>query len=80
MKCELCGNDNAVVHLTEIRSGVMKQRHLCASCAPKEPGMTQGSNKVGITDLLKEFVARHAEWKATQDPESPTGPPGRSGR
>jgi len=67
MKCEICGNDNAVVHLTEIRSGVMTQRHLCASCAPKQSGMTQDSNKVDSTELLKEFVARHAEWKATQE-------------
>jgi hypothetical protein len=79
MNCEICGNENAVVHLTEIRSGVMKQRHLCAPCAAKESGMTQGSNKVDVTDLLKEFVARHAEWKATQAPNGPTGPSGRSG-
>jgi protein-arginine kinase activator protein McsA len=63
MNCEICGNDDPVVHLCEIRNGVKTNRHLCVSCAAKESGMTQDPTKVNITELLTKFVVRHAESK-----------------
>ena len=63
MNCDICGESDSVVHLCEIRNGVKTNRHLCVSCAAKETGMTQDLTKVNITELLKEFVARHAQPK-----------------
>jgi protein-arginine kinase activator protein McsA len=71
MNCEICGNEDAVIHLCEIRNGVMTNRHLCVSCARKESGITQDSKKLDSTELLKEFVARHAEFVARHAQSKP---------
>lgn len=33
MKCDRCGQRDAVVHLTQLTEGIAAQRHLCVECA-----------------------------------------------
>ena len=36
MKCERCGNIEAIFHLTEVAGETLTQRHLCRACAQAE--------------------------------------------
>ena len=36
MKCERCGNADAIVHLTAITGTALTQRHLCRTCSEAE--------------------------------------------
>ena len=58
MKCDECGNDEAVVHLTQIENNEMNVVHLCESCAA-ERGLDTGSEPAGLplTDFLAEMTA-----------------------
>lgn len=50
MTCELCGENEATVHLTEIIDDQSRQLHLCESCA-RERGASAVQN-FGLADLL----------------------------
>jgi protein-arginine kinase activator protein McsA len=63
MNCDVCGEPDPIIHLCEIRNGVKTERHLCTASTANETGMSQDSTKVSITELLKQFVARHAQSK-----------------
>lgn len=43
MKCQKCGNNNAVYHYTSNVNGVVTEQHLCADCA-REEGLMQGDS------------------------------------
>ena len=50
MLCDICGKNEATVHLTEIINGKVTELHLCEECA-REKG-AQMEQHFGITDLL----------------------------
>lgn len=50
MKCELCRNAEATIHLTQVVDGSIKKVHLCESCAA-ESGVDVNS-PMSITDIL----------------------------
>lgn len=50
MTCDLCGKEQATVHLTEIIDNKVTELHLCEGCA-REKG-AQMEQHFGLTDLL----------------------------
>ncbi|MGD2279386.1 MAG: hypothetical protein PVH45_04770 [Candidatus Omnitrophota bacterium] len=54
MKCDMCGENEASVHLTEIINGKVKKLHLCEGCA-KEKSQEMQSH-FGLTDLLSSLM------------------------
>lgn len=50
MLCDICGKNEATVHLTEIINGKVTELHLCEECA-REKG-AQMEQHFGIADLL----------------------------
>jgi protein-arginine kinase activator protein McsA len=54
MNCDVCNNELATVHLTDIKDSRKVERHLCLRCASKETGLGN------IPAVLTEFVRRHS--------------------
>ncbi len=50
MLCELCNEQDATVHLTQVVEGQIKKLHLCEACAQKSGFDVQGP--ISITDIL----------------------------
>ena len=55
MQCEKCGNNPAVIHLTQIVDNEMSTRHLCDFCAA-EMGLDAGDS--AETAPLTDFLAQ----------------------
>ena len=58
MKCDDCGVEDAMVHLTQIVDGRKSERHLCLTCAAKETGSSGD-----ISEMLADWVERQ-KWRA----------------
>ncbi len=58
MKCQNC-NNNATVHLTEIKAGKKIEKHLCEQCAAQNEGLPVKSH-MPINELLTNFVMQHS--------------------
>jgi protein-arginine kinase activator protein McsA len=54
MNCDNCGNDVAVVHLTQVVEGRKSERHLCLKCASMETGGSGGD----IREMLAAWMER----------------------
>lgn len=63
MLCDICGKNEATVHLTEIVNDKITKLHLCEECA-KEKG-AEMEEHFGLSDLL----AGLADLGATVEPE-----------
>ncbi|NLE67417.1 MAG: excinuclease ABC subunit B [Lentisphaerae bacterium] len=50
MKCEMCRDQEALVHVTQVVDGKVKKLHLCEACAVKS-GLDVG-NPAALTDIL----------------------------
>ena len=50
MKCELCQDKEATIHLTQVVDGAVKKVHLCDACAAHSGFDAQGA--MSITDIL----------------------------
>jgi protein arginine kinase activator len=50
MQCDICGKNEATVHLTEIVNDVVTKLHLCENCA-REKG-SEMEEHFGLSDLL----------------------------
>ena len=55
MRCQLCKNNEATIHLTEIIDGVRSEMHLCEYCAA-EQGITVKS-QIPINELLSNLLS-----------------------
>jgi protein arginine kinase activator len=56
MKCENCGDAEAVIHLTQIENNEMRTAHLCEHCAAAK-GLESGDEGLGSFPL-QEFLAQ----------------------
>lgn len=54
MKCDICGKDEATIHITEIINDEAKELHVCQNCAEAESIKMQ--HNFGISDLLSGLV------------------------
>jgi protein arginine kinase activator len=57
-KCDNC-NQNATVHLTEIKGGKKIEKHLCEQCAAQNEGVPVKAH-TPINELLTNFVLQHS--------------------
>jgi protein arginine kinase activator len=55
MKCESCGENEAVIHLTQIENNEMTTSHLCETCAAAR-GLETGEETSGFP--LADFLAQ----------------------
>jgi protein arginine kinase activator len=56
MICENCGENEAILHLTQIKDNQITSSHLCEQCAEEqglEPGV--GTGNVPLTDFLAQL-------------------------
>lgn len=72
MKCESCGENDAVVHLTQIENNEMSVVHLCESCAAAQGLETPSEGpSVPLADFLAEMSGdegTHAQASAGRCP------------
>lgn len=56
MRCDHCGNDDAVIQLTKMKDNEMKVLHLCEACAAEE-GLEAGpgAGSAPLADFLKQI-------------------------
>jgi len=54
MKCNICGNNEASVHLTEIINDEVTKLHLCEKCAKEKS--SEMESHFGLTDLLSGLM------------------------
>jgi protein arginine kinase activator len=54
MKCDLCNEKEATVHLTEIINGEIQKLHICEECAKKKGKEMQAH--FGLSDLLSSLM------------------------
>ncbi|MDT8369183.1 MAG: UvrB/UvrC motif-containing protein [Longimicrobiales bacterium] len=69
MKCESCGEHDAVVHLTQIENNDMKVVHLCEACAAEEgldtPSAAAAQPLAGfLAEMSGETAPRHGSDSA----------------
>ncbi len=58
MKCDICGENDALIHVQQIMNGETREIHLCTDCAGSrglvEAG--QGGESIGLTNILGSIV------------------------
>lgn len=69
MKCENCGDAEAVIHLTQIENNEMKTCHLCEHCAAAK-GLETGEEQ-SASFPLQEFLAQMGGQSAPGDAGNP---------
>lgn len=69
MLCDECGDNEAIIHLTNIQNNQITTSHLCESCAGEkglEPGVTMGN--LPLTDFLSQTGKAMTEAGSTAGP------------
>ena len=68
MTCDQCGENDAVVHLTQIENNEMNVVHLCEACAA-ERGLDTGTEPSGLplTDFLAEMAGGPTPARPSSD-------------
>ena len=56
MQCQICNNNEATIHLTEISGGIRTEMHLCEFCAADQ-GIATSKSQISINDLLSGILA-----------------------
>jgi protein arginine kinase activator len=59
MQCQICKQNTATIHLTEIVDGHRNETHLCESCAQKEGVAVKA--QIPLNELLSTFLASAPE-------------------
>jgi protein arginine kinase activator len=59
MQCQICQENEATIHLTEITDGLRTEMHLCESCAQQE-GIAVKS-QIPLNELLSSLLAAQPE-------------------
>jgi protein arginine kinase activator len=54
MKCDICGKNDATIHLTEVVNDQVTKLHICEVCAKQKSDEMQ--SHFGLTDLLSGLV------------------------
>lgn len=65
MKCQICNENPATIHLTEIENGVNKEIHLCESCYQTEKKNVIIEPDNAVDDLIKN-LAKHIRTAAPE--------------
>jgi protein arginine kinase activator len=67
MLCQICKENNATIHLTEIEQGQRTETHLCQQCAQKQGLAVQ--SQVPLNELLSNLLA--AAKSVNSDAQTP---------
>ncbi len=59
MQCQICKNNVATIHLTEITEGHRRETHLCEVCAQKQ-GLTV-KTQIPLNELLSTLLSAQAQ-------------------
>ena len=59
MQCQICKNNTATIHLTEITDGQRSETHLCELCAQKQ-GLTV-KTQIPLNELLSTLLSVQAQ-------------------
>jgi protein arginine kinase activator len=57
VKCQVCGQSPATVHLTDIVQGQKKETHLCQECAEKQQLVQQ--QELNLPAILQTLIGQH---------------------
>ena len=68
--CEICGSEDAVVHLTQIENDQMTTSHLCQRCAAAK-GVESSEESINLP--LTGFLAQLGDEPSTQQPAESLG-------
>lgn len=66
MLCDQCGENEAIIHLTQIQNNQMSTFHLCEACAAAkglEPGVSMGN--LPLADFLQQMGKGSSSSEAT---------------
>ena len=55
MQCQICNNNEATIHLTEINDGVRSELHMCEYCAAEKQIAVK--NQIPLNELLSSLLA-----------------------
>ena len=55
MQCQICGKNDATIHLTEISDGVRTEIHVCETCAVEQDIAVK--SHIPINELLNSLLA-----------------------
>lgn len=71
MKCKICEENEAVIHVQQIIGNEVVELHLCESCAQKR-GITSSDDKIelSLSQLLTGLIDAKAEGKEERASES----------
>ncbi len=58
MKCDICGENDALIHVQQIMNGETRELHLCADCAGSRGLVEAGEEgeSIGLTNILGSIV------------------------
>lgn len=68
MQCQICKQNTATIHLTEIVEGQRNETHLCESCAAKQGVAVKA--QIPLNELLSSLLATQPETGSTALPKS----------
>jgi protein arginine kinase activator len=68
MQCQICNDNEATIHLTEISGGVRTEMHLCEYCAAQQ-GIAVTKSQIPINDLLSSLLASAPQSEADASAE-----------
>jgi protein arginine kinase activator len=66
MQCQICNNNEATIHLTEISGGVRSEMHLCEYCAAQQ-GIAVTKSQIPINELLSGLLAAAPQSEEIND-------------
>jgi protein arginine kinase activator len=70
--CDACGEERAVIHLTEMVDGEPVQKHLCQNCYQNEDDMPQLSSSDVFSELIQAVAPELQELSSETCPECGT--------
>ncbi len=70
--CDACGEERAVIHLTEVVDGEPVQKHLCQNCYEQQDDVPQLSTSNVFSELVQAVAPELKELSARTCPECGT--------
>lgn len=67
MQCQICSDNEATIHLTEISDGVRKEMHICEYCAAEQGIIVK--SQLPINELLSGLLASTPSEDELSQPE-----------
>jgi protein arginine kinase activator len=56
MKCQICKQNDATVHFTEIEGAEKRMYHLCEDCAREKTGLVPKQPAINLNDIISSLI------------------------